>query len=200
MLAAAAVALAAVAGGASSAGRTETDGVALSVPPAWHARAGRGVIELATRPLPPLGPWVAASLSNELAADDVGVLLYEDAPALPPAHLEHNRLSILTPLYASGLVLISELADASIPSRWTPETRRAVLQRVVRAFGGALAALVLTGALVLFAREVTLRGSWLGPIGLLAVSALLIVVVALTREIAPARSAGDTGLAPTRRT
>lgn len=132
-----------------------------------------------------------------LVAAAVAVLAVEYVSYL---HLVHNRLSILTPLYASGLVLVSELADASIHPRWTPETRRAVLQRVVRAFGVALAALVFTGALVLLAREVTVEGSWLGPIGLLAVSALLILVAALTREIAPARSAGGTGLAPTRRT
>jgi hypothetical protein len=75
---------AALAGGARPTGRVATDGIALSLPSGWHARAGRGVIEAATRPLPPLGPWVAASLSKALGPDDVSVILYEDAATSPP--------------------------------------------------------------------------------------------------------------------
>jgi hypothetical protein len=75
---------AALAGGARPTGRVATDGIVVSLPSGWHARAGRGVIEAATRPLPSLGPWVAASLSKALGPDDVSVILYEDAATSPP--------------------------------------------------------------------------------------------------------------------
>ena len=76
--------LAVVAAALSGGGRVTAGGIALSLPSGWHARAGRGVIEAATRPLPPLGPRVAASLSKALGLNDLGILLYEDAATSPP--------------------------------------------------------------------------------------------------------------------
>jgi hypothetical protein len=103
-------------------------------------------------------------------------------------HAVHERLSTLTPLYAAALILTTELADASITTGWGPDTVAAVTRRAKRALVVALLALALAAALLGLAREVTLRGPWVGPVGLIAVSALLLVVVALAQEIAPRRS------------
>jgi hypothetical protein len=76
------VALLGCAAEAGGAGPTVTGyGISVTPPAGWHLRVTRGMLEAATTPLPRPDPTPSVSLGNALGRDDIGVLLFEDAPA-----------------------------------------------------------------------------------------------------------------------
>jgi hypothetical protein len=72
--------LAGATAGVASAAATSPYGLSVSPPPGWHVRVSRGTLEAATMPLPRPSPIPSVSLHNALGPDDIGVLLFEDAP------------------------------------------------------------------------------------------------------------------------
>jgi hypothetical protein len=56
-------------------------GISVTTPESWHVRVQRGAIVAATVPLPPDHGALSPRLSRALHAGDLGLLLYEDAPA-----------------------------------------------------------------------------------------------------------------------
>jgi hypothetical protein len=102
-------------------------------------------------------------------------------------HANHRALSLVTPLYAAGLVLVAELAYWSRSEEIFATTRRRLPRRattvaIAGAAGGALAAISVGSA-----RSASTAATWLEPTGLTAGIAALLIIVALARRASKAR-------------